>query len=156
MSIFDKASNSSYWRGYDYYESNRVKDITSLGENRYSAKVGGTEDYDVVVDLDHPLKSSCTCPFTKGNHKICKHMIAVAFSLCPEEASKARHIEEEYEYEEQHKEESLHKLMEKKEKEILSYVKGLSTKEVRDELYNRLINEAYRDAYNEIYGYDDY
>lgn len=156
MSIFDRASNSSYWRGFDYYETKRVKELTRIGDDVYSAKVNGTETYDVVVDLNHPLKSTCTCPFTKGNHKMCKHMLAVAFSLCPDEVKRANKIREDYYYEQEHKEERLDELMKQKEKEIIKYVKSLSNKEAKDELYNRLVNEAYREAYREVYGYDDY
>ena len=94
MSIFNKASNSSYWRGFDYYEDNLVLDLKKISEDIYTAKVEGTKTYDVVVDLNHPLKSSCSCPFTEGNHKICKHMIAVAFSVCPDEVKKANKIRE--------------------------------------------------------------
>ena len=69
MSIFTKASNASYWRGFDYFERKQVKDIKKIGDGVYIAKVQGTKTYDVKVDLKHPLNSTCTCPFVEGNKK---------------------------------------------------------------------------------------
>ena len=151
MSIFSKASNASYWRGFDYYENKQVFDIKKISENIYSAKVNGTKTYDVVVDLDRPLKSSCSCPFTNGNHKICKHMIALAFSVCPQEVKTALKIREDYYKEEAEKEEILSKHMNKKRKEIEAYINSLSKEELKKILKNKLLDEEYDLAYRDIY-----
>ena len=155
MSIFDRASNSSYWRGFNYYENNHVFDIKHIDDDIYSAVVKGTEDYDVVVDLKHPLKSTCTCPFTKGNHKMCKHMIALAFSVCQEEVLRAKKIRDDYFDEQERKERETDSLMKKKEKEIRAFVNRLTEEEVRERLFITLMNEEYDSVYKSVYGYDD-
>lgn len=151
MSIFTKASNASFWRGFDYYESNLVKDVKKIGDGVYTAKVEGSKTYNVKVDLNHPLNSTCTCPFVEGNKKMCKHMIALAFAVSPNDVKEAKKIRDDYYYEQAHKEERLEKIMKKKRAEIKNYVNSLSAKEAKERLYNVLINEEYDEAYKEIY-----
>ena len=155
MSIFSKASNSSYWRGFDYYENHCVSDLKKISNDVYFAKVKGTKTYEVKIDLAHPLNSTCTCPFVKDNHKMCKHMVAVAFSVCPDEVETANKIREEYYYNQEHKEDLLNQLMNDKEKEIREYVNSLSKSELKEELINRILNDEYDTAYKEIYGDDN-
>ena len=150
MSIFTKASNSSYWRGYDYFKEGFVTDFKKVDDDVYSAKVKGTKTYEVKVDLKHPLNSSCTCPFVEGNKKICKHMIAVAFKASPDECLRAKKAEEDYEYEMNHIDDLVDKIMEKKRKKIKSEIKSLSAKEAKERLANILINEEYDKVYNDI------
>lgn len=155
MSIFTKASNASYWRGFNYYESNLVSELKKIGENVYQAKVKGSKTYDVVVDLDHPLNSKCTCPFTEGNHKMCKHMLAVAFMINHKEAKNAKKIRDDYEAEEKEKEELLESKMKLVRARIKQRVDSMSEEEIREILCNYLINDEYDYYYKEIYG-DDY
>ena len=160
MSIFTKASNASYWRGFDYFETKRVKNLKQISDGVYSAKVEGSKTYDVEVDLNHPLNSKCTCPFVKGNKKMCKHMVAVAFAACPQEYKKAKRDQEEYEYEQAHLEERVDKIMAKKEEAIWKEVKSLKIKELRERLANILINEEYEEVYQNVvegksYYYDE-
>ena len=35
MSIFNKASNASYWRGFDYFENGHVLDLKKISEDIY-------------------------------------------------------------------------------------------------------------------------
>ena len=156
MSIFTKASNASYWRGFDYYESNLVKDVKKIGDGVYTSKVEGSKTYNVKVDLNHPLNSTCTCPFVEGNRKMCKHMIALAFAVSPNAVKEAKKIRDDYYYEQAHKEERLEKIMKKKRAEIKNYVNSLSAKEAKERLYNVLINEEYDEAYKAIYDDEDY
>lgn len=155
MSIFSKASNASYWRGFDYYEHHHVFDIKKISEDIYTGIVKGTTDYEVKVDLIHPLKSSCTCPFVQGNRKICKHMIALAFSISPKEVKTANKIREDYFNEKKKKKTKLNKIMEAKTKEINEYLDSLSKEELREVLFKRLINHEYKIAYQSVYGYDE-
>lgn len=160
MSIFTKVSSSSYWRGYDYFKDGHITDFKKVDEYVYSAKVKGTKTYEVKVDLKHPLNSSCTCPFVEGNKKICKHMIAVAFKASPDECYKAKKAEEDYEYEMNHIDDLVDKIMEKKRKQIKSEIKSLSAKEAKERLANILINEEYDKVYNDVvegrsYFYDE-
>ena len=155
MSIFSKASNASYWRGFDYYEHHHVFDIKKISEDIYTGIVKGTTDYEVKVDLNHPLKSSCTCPFVQGNRKICKHMIALAFCISPKEVKTANKIREDYFNEKKKKKTKLNKIMEAKTKEINEYLDSLSKEELREVLFKRLINHEYEIAYQSVYGYDE-
>ncbi len=156
MSIFTKASNASYWRGFDYFERKQVKDIKKIGDGVYTAKVQGTKTYDVKVDLKHPLNSTCTCPFVEGNKKMCKHMIALAFAVSPNDAKEANQIRDEYYYEQEHKEERLEEIMKEKRIEIRKFVNSLSAKEAKERLINILMNEEYDEVHREIYGDEDY
>lgn len=68
-------------RGYDYYESGAVNRISPTAKG-YLASVGGTEDYEVEIELQGEEISDlwCSCPYAEdGNY--CKHMAAVLYEL---------------------------------------------------------------------------
>ena len=152
MSIFTKASGNSYWRGYHYFKDNRVKDIKKISEDIFTATVIGGKEYDVRIDLSHPLKSTCTCPFAEGNHKICKHMIALAFAISKEDLKEAEEIEKAYFEEQKDRETRYKELLVSKQKEIKEYVDSLSNDQLKEELYRRLLNLERDNIYNEVYG----
>ena len=85
MSLMTASSEASRWRGYEYFKAKKVLDIHEIGDGRYSALVSGSENapYSVTIDLDHVRQSSCTCPHAAGRRVICKHMIAVFFTVFP-------------------------------------------------------------------------
>ena len=92
MSIATAASQKSAWRGYEYYYDDKVKSITKIDDIHYSGEVysgevSGSENTpnSVTIDLEHPKRSKCTCPFANG-YKVCKHMVALYFKAFPEEA----------------------------------------------------------------------
>lgn len=66
MGLIDLASQNSLWRGYDYFDSKLVKNVTKINENEYESIVSGTTDYHVVINLNHPRKSHCDCPHAAG------------------------------------------------------------------------------------------
>ena len=99
MGLIDLASSNSLWRGIDYYQSKNVKKIKKISDDEYNSIVSGTEEYNVHIDINHPRKSTCTCPFADGRRVICKHMVATFFTIYPEEAE--RIIKEEQECEEE-------------------------------------------------------
>lgn len=88
MSLLTLASGSSAVRGYDYYKRKMVQGYERESETSYSAKVAGSgkKEYDVFIDVLHARKSHCSCPHAKGRKIICKHMIALYFTIFPEEA----------------------------------------------------------------------
>ena len=100
------ASGALLWRGYDYYTDHKVLswEPTESGERpqQFDGVVSGNGDkpYEVHVDIAHPKKSTCTCPFAEGRHVICKHMVALYFSVYPAEADELLHAEEQWEAEE--------------------------------------------------------
>ena len=140
MGLIDLASSNSLWRGVDYYQSKNVKKIKKISDDEYNSIVSGTEEYNVHIDINHPRKSTCTCPFAAGRRVICKHMVATFFTVYPEEAE--RIIKEEQEYEEAEE-----RLFEKHLEEVKEYVNGLTDDEVRALLIDKLMDEWYDDDY---------
>ena len=140
MGLIDLASSNSLWRGIDYYQSKNVKKIKKISDDEYNSIVSGTEEYNVHIDINHPRKSTCTCPFAAGRRVICKHMVATFFTIYPEEAE--RIIKEEQEYEEEEE-----RLFEEHLEEVREYVNGLTEDEVRALLIDKLMNEWYDDDY---------
>ncbi|SFL38641.1 hypothetical protein SAMN03159341_105393 [Paenibacillus sp. 1_12] len=64
-------------RGFNYFKQQRVAALT-LSENRIvQAKVTGSEDYSVTLNLEKFLSSHCTCPVQNS----CKHLAAVIMEL---------------------------------------------------------------------------
>ena len=138
MGLIDLASSNSLWRGIDYYQSKNVKKIKKISDDEYNSIVSGTEEYNVHIDINHPRKSTCTCPFAAGRRVICKHMVATFFTIYPEEAE--RIIKEEQEYEEVEE-----RLFEEHLEEVKEYVNGLTDDEVRAALIDKLMDEWYDD-----------
>ncbi len=96
MSLLSIASEKSRQRGYEYFTENKVISAKGTGSASFVGTVrgSGSAEYHVSIDLEHPRKSSCDCPFAAGRSRICKHMIALYFTVFPNEAEKHR-IEEE-------------------------------------------------------------
>jgi uncharacterized Zn finger protein len=72
MSIWSLASNASVWRGYDYYKQGKVISYKTLGDEIYESFIRGSVDtlYHTVIDVAHPRKSHCDCPFAEGKRVI--------------------------------------------------------------------------------------
>lgn len=105
MRYINGASFNSQQRGYDYYKVGMVKEFGMIDDGIIQALVKGSGDsvYDVEVNVNHPKKSKCNCPFADGNTKICKHKVATFFAAFPEEAKEyeedvVKAIEEEEQY----------------------------------------------------------
>ena len=140
MGLIDLASSNSLWRGIDYYQSKNVKKIKKISDDEYNSIVSGTEEYNVHIDINHPRKSTCTCPFAAGRRVICKHMVATFFTIYPEEAE--RIIKEEQEYEEAEE-----RLFDEHLEKVKKYVNGLTDDEVRAALIDKLMDEWLDDEY---------
>ncbi len=139
MGMREICSYNSYWRGLNDFENNKVKSINKINENEYDAEVEGTELYHVHLNINHPRKSTCTCPHAAGKSTICKHKVAVYFSIFPEEAQEA--IDERNRYykslEERRKE--YDKKVEEITKMYEKLVDDLSEEEVRKRLVNYMV-----------------
>ncbi len=85
MGLIECASGSSAWRGYEYYLEKKVTDVEMIRDNVYSGNVLGSSksSYTTVVDIEHPRKSTCNCPHANGRRVICKHIIALYFTVNP-------------------------------------------------------------------------
>ncbi len=108
MGLLECASGASVWRGYDYFEEKKVKNLTETDSGVFTADVVGTasEPYLVEINVAHPRKSVCNCPHADGKRIVCKHMVATYFTAYPDEAVRfykeyLRAQEEEAEWEEE-------------------------------------------------------
>lgn len=132
MSLISLASGKSLWRGYEYYKGNRVHFHIQKGEFEYDGKVSGTgKSYNVHIDLKHPRKSTCNCPHADGKRVICKHMIALYFSIFPKEAE--YYIAEVEAYEKEQEE-----YAEETDKKIVACIKNMSKLELQQAVYDLL------------------
>ncbi len=141
MGLLDIASANSFRRGYDYFKALKVKSCCGAGPNRFEGTVEGSGKniYHVTIDLEHPKKSTCDCPHAEGTRRVCKHKVALYFSVFPEAADKAcREVEA---WEEEFEEEGL---SEEEQREIEEYVDSLSIQQLKAKLLWRLIEERER------------
>lgn len=126
MGLIDIASGNSTWRGLDYYKENKVSDYKRISEYEYEGLVKGSNNqkYDVFMNIQHPRKSKCNCPHAKDRRVICKHIVALYFTVFPKEVDKflkeAEEAEREYEEYEQELEEKL-----------IKYVNSMSKSELQ-------------------------
>lgn len=90
MGLLECASTMSILRGYDYYKGKTVHNLVQITQDHYSAQVRGTAPlpYEVIIDMSHPRKSKCSCPHANGRRIVCKHMLAVYFTVFPDEAQR--------------------------------------------------------------------
>lgn len=134
MSIRTIASGASAWRGYEYYTGKKVLSLSQTGEDEYTGEVAGSAPapYQVKINTAHVRQSRCNCPHADGRRVICKHMVALFFAAFPEEAEQYMEEVEEYECEEEMR-------MEEHYAALQSYVKSLSKKELREKLYEALV-----------------
>ena len=125
MSFYSSASNASCWRGYEYCEGKKVLSFEKKSETEYVGIVQGsqTEPYNVRIDISHPRKSECDCPFANGR-KICKHMVALAFTALPS-------IKAEYLKEIEESEREAERQEQENREEIRKYVNTLTKAELR-------------------------
>ena len=79
--ILSMATEKSFERGVDYYDSGLVESVTKRG-NRLFAEVQGSEwePYSVGVTLqEDDFTASCTCPYDWGGY--CKHIVATLLTF---------------------------------------------------------------------------
>ena len=134
MGLIDCASGNSLWRGYDYHKENKVSKLIPVGDGIYEADVSGSgnEIYHVVVDIPHPRRSKCNCPYADGKRIICKHIVAAYFKVHPEEAERLYREAMEYEAEE-----------EKRQAEIADKLPSLIHKMKKSDLESALLQVLY-------------
>ncbi len=127
MGIISLASGNSCWRGLDYYKNKKVIKLNKINENEYTSIVKGTNNYNVYLDIEHPRKSTCDCPFANGKRIICKHIVATYFKVFPKEAinfeEEQNRLQEEYEKEQEEEYDN-----------VIKYLNKMSKQELIDEL----------------------
>lgn len=127
MGIISLASGNSCWRGLDYYKDKKVNRLYKINEFEYTSVVKGTKDYNVYLNIEHPRKSTCNCPFANGKRIICKHIVATYFYAMPEEAVK---FEEEQNKLQEEYEEYQNELYDK----VIRYINKMNKKDLIEEL----------------------
>ena len=87
MKVINIASGNSTWRGLESYKEKRILSYNKIDEFRYWGKAKGNHNdiYNVFLDIEHPRKSKCDCPHAKGKRIICKHIVALYFTVFPDE-----------------------------------------------------------------------
>lgn len=87
MKVINIASGNSTWRGLEYYKEKRILSYNKIDEFRYEGKAKGSNNdiYNVFLDIEHPRKSKCDCPHAKDKRIICKHIVALYFTIFPDE-----------------------------------------------------------------------
>ena len=135
MSVITAASSQSAYRGYEYYKANNVRWVERVGGGEVSGTVSGSGNniYDVRINLAHPRKSQCTCPHAAGKQVVCKHMVAVYFTVFPMEAQQyIRKLEEYWEVEERREQET--------EDRLITYVRKMKKGEAQEALLQLLLD----------------
>jgi hypothetical protein len=134
MNLWSLASNSSAWRGYEYYRNGKVTSYDVLEDGVFESHIQGSSGvlYHTIIDTAHPRKSHCNCPFAEGRRVICKHMVALLFTVSPSEAEAYMHEIEESENEENRRHQA-------HLEELERYVKGLKKEDLQRELFNALV-----------------
>ena len=142
MGLIETVSANSVWRGMDYYEARKVISWEKTGTFAYDGIVSGSErnKYTVHIETNHPRRSTCNCPFADGRRVVCKHMIALYFTAEPKAAESFLKQVEEWEVEEQEREKQHYE-------ELRKYVNQLSKAELRERLYDALVELEKRDNY---------
>ena len=84
------------------------------------------------MDLPHPKRSTCTCPFAAGRRVICKHMVALYFTVQPLAYEEILRQMEDWEKEEERQ-------REKELAELRHYVQSLTKKELQERLLDALL-----------------
>ena len=138
MGLIELASAQSVWRGLDYFEEKKVLNWNETDFELYDGIVQGSSVYQVHLDIEHPKRSTCNCPFALGRRVICKHMIAMYFTIVPQAAEDFLKMVDEWEEEE---EEAQKEHIE----DIRRYVMRLSKAELQEKYLEALLElEEYR------------
>ena len=87
MKVINIASGNSTQRGLESYKEKRILSYNKIDEFRYWGKAKGNHNdiYNVFLDIEHPRKSKCDCPHAKDKRIICKHIVALYFTIFPDE-----------------------------------------------------------------------
>lgn len=134
MGLINLASGNSLWRGYEYYKEHRVENFVRLSDHEMQGIISGSgkNTYRTTINLEHPRKSTCSCPFAEGRKVVCKHMVALYLTAFPEEASeleeeRARELEEE-------------ERQDKLEQALFDYVDNMEKEELQQALLDLLLD----------------
>ena len=143
MGLLEMASGRSFHSGLYYYQNGAVLSYENISDALFRGVVRGTKDYIIVLDIDHPKKSTCNCPYAEGKSIICKHKVALYLALFPDEVKRIEKEQKAYEVELEKMERRRERFYKKKLKEIREYVQSLSIKNLREALTERMVADLY-------------
>lgn len=151
MSILTLSSCASVRKGYEYYKQGKIISVQKCNNAEYSGQISGsgTALYDVSINIDHPRQSQCTCPHSHGRRIMCKHIVALYFHACPEDAEIYKEAIEQYEAEIALHEETQDRLYREHCDSVRKYVNSLTKAELQDKLYDLLINQYEENCYDD-------
>lgn len=136
MKVIKSASSNSVWRGLGYYQEKKVISYQKIDEFLYEGKVAGSDGsiYSVVLNIEHPRSSKCDCPHAHDRKIICKHLVALYFTIFPSEVDVfLKEVEEAQKEYFDYREDLYDKTM--------KYIDSMSKAELQDALKN-IINIA--------------
>lgn len=69
-------------RGIQYFIQNKIQDLNKQ-DNKYTAIVKGTNDYNVSITFsnDDILSATCNCPYYEDKKEYCKHIYSVLYNV---------------------------------------------------------------------------
>src|SRR3989304_1624839 len=83
MQLQRLAGETSYSRGVEYFDEERVADVHLKGNCIY-ATVRGSRTYRVELSNEAAeISYSCTCPFFQDTTAFCKHCVATGLAFLP-------------------------------------------------------------------------
>lgn len=127
MGVIECASGSSCWRGLEYYKKKRIININKINVNEFCSEVIGNGNYNVYLNIKNPRKSTCNCPHANGKRIICKHIVAIYFSVVPNSASV-------FEKEQERLEKEFENYQNKEYENFLKFINNMSKKELINEI----------------------
>lgn len=155
MSFLDLASYNSFCRGVYYCQAGCVISYEKVSNTVYRGIVRGSKDYEVEIDIEHPRKSKCNCPFAEGKQIICKHKVALYLTVFPDELKRIEEEQRQYELEMEEREKKFEQDMKERQIKIKKYVESLSKEELQKQLINRMINDQYDDVRSQYFDDDE-
>lgn len=135
MGLLECASSNSVYRGYDYYNCDKVISFQNISDGVYNGIVEGSNGklYEVYIDTNHPRKSHCNCPHAEGKRIVCKHQVALFFNAFPEKAKEyKKELDSYYDYMEKQKEDE--------EEALIKFIHKCKKSELEDILYSLLMD----------------
>jgi hypothetical protein len=146
MSIITAASIASVFKGLDYFEDKKVLSWSQIDDYIYEGYVRGSdkEPYFVTIDVEHPKRSVCNCPHAKGTRRVCKHKVALFFTIFPKEVENFKNAIEEEKRKEEEEEKQLYE-------DIENYVNGLSVEQLRIQLIDFMLELELKDDDDELW-----
>lgn len=119
-----------------YPKKGKIISFQKISETEYECEIKGNSDktYKVKIDTLHLRKSKCTCPHTDGRRVVCKHMVALYFTIYPKKARDYVRTVEEYEREEEQREQ-------KRYEEVIKYVNSMTKEELRSFVITTLMED---------------